>query len=71
VADLLTPLAIFATFSLILAGLWWLASSLRRRHGSAVMGPFEEIWHPAAHSARIEVRQQVELPAPELTPRER
>jgi hypothetical protein len=28
--------------------------------GGSVAGPFEEIWHPAAHRARIEVQVQDE-----------
>ncbi|MBE1487242.1 hypothetical protein [Plantactinospora soyae] len=53
----------------VLGGLLWLAARVRRRGaGAAVMGPFEEIWHPAGHRARIEVRVQqeraVSMPSP-------
>ncbi|MET8267659.1 hypothetical protein ABZU92_27135 [Micromonospora arida] len=43
----------------VLGILWWLASRVRRRGiGGEVMGPFEEMWHPAAHRFRAEVRVQ-------------
>ena len=43
----------------VLGILWWLASLVRRRGiGGEVMGPFEEMWHPAAHRFRAEVRVQ-------------
>ncbi|WP_410822430.1 hypothetical protein [Micromonospora sp. 050-3] len=43
----------------VLGTLWWLASRVRRRGiGGEVMGPFEEMWHPAAHRFRAEIRVQ-------------
>ncbi|MGC4866574.1 hypothetical protein ACLQ3B_14205 [Micromonospora sp. DT53] len=43
----------------VLGILWWLASRVRRRGiGGEVMGPFEEMWHPAAHRFRAEIRVQ-------------
>ncbi|MET7377157.1 hypothetical protein [Micromonospora arida] len=43
----------------VLGILWWLASRVRRRGiGGEVMGSFEEMWHPAAHRFRAEVRVQ-------------
>ncbi|MET8465778.1 hypothetical protein [Micromonospora zamorensis] len=43
----------------ILGVLWWLASRVRRRGiGGEVMGPFEEMWHPAVHRFRAEIRVQ-------------
>lgn len=45
----------------VLAALWWAARRRRgRRISGAMTGPFEEIWHPAAHRARIEIRVQDE-----------
>jgi hypothetical protein len=35
------------------------------------MGPFDEIWHPAAHRARIETDVQEERPAPSPLPGDR
>ncbi|MEU8328507.1 hypothetical protein [Micromonospora sp. NPDC048839] len=60
---------IFLVFSgcvaAILGILWWLASRVRRRGiGGEVMGPFEEIWHPAAHRFRAEIRVQDERVVP-------
>ncbi|WP_430498769.1 hypothetical protein ACQRWP_27210 [Micromonospora trifolii] len=54
---------IFAVFAgcvaAVLGTLWWLASRVRRRGiGGEVMGPFEEMWHPAAHRFRAEIRVQ-------------
>lgn len=51
----------------VASGLTWLGSRLRRRSvASDVMGPFEEIWHPAAHRARLELQVYEErvIPAP-------
>ncbi|GAA1829989.1 hypothetical protein GCM10009682_55960 [Luedemannella flava] len=48
----------------------WLGVRARRRDGgaagAAVVGPFEEIWHPAAHRARFETHTVEErvMPAP-------
>ncbi|MEU8423438.1 hypothetical protein AB0C15_21435 [Micromonospora sp. NPDC048835] len=43
----------------VLGIFWWLASRVRRRGiGGEVMGPFEEMWHPAAHRVRAEIRVQ-------------
>jgi hypothetical protein len=33
-----------------------------------VAGPFEEIWHPAAHRAKIDIETQDERRAPMLSP---
>ncbi|MFI6065864.1 hypothetical protein ACIA47_11435 [Micromonospora sp. NPDC051227] len=43
----------------VLGIFWWLAARVRRRGiGGEVMGPFEEMWHPAAHRFRAEIRVQ-------------
>ncbi|HOZ59632.1 MAG TPA: hypothetical protein PKY70_15730 [Nakamurella multipartita] len=56
-------------FLLVLTGLWAIGRRSRgRAAGGAVTGPFEEIWHPAAHRARIEVQIQDERIAPDLLP---
>jgi hypothetical protein len=69
---LVTPLVVLATYGVILGGLAWLASRVRRRGaGDSVMGPFDEIWHPAAHRARIEIHVQEERPAPAPAPGDR
>ncbi|MFE0528527.1 hypothetical protein ACFW0V_13090 [Micromonospora parva] len=55
--DVLIPLVFAGCVAAILWALWWLASRVRRRGiGSEVMGPFEEMWHPAAHRFRAEIR---------------
>ena len=60
-ADLLAILAVFAAFGSVMVGLWLLTRRSRgRRVGSSVVGPFEEIWHPAAHRARIDIEVQDE-----------
>ncbi|MEO3746517.1 hypothetical protein [Plantactinospora sp. B5E13] len=66
--DAVLPVLVLAvTLAAILAGLSWLGLRVRRRGaGGDVMGPFEEIWHPAAHRYRAEVRvhEQRMLPTP-------
>ena len=56
-------------FAAALGGPWWIACRARGRAVSgAVAGPFEEIWHPAAHRARVEIRIQDERMAPDAQP---
>jgi len=69
VGDLLPLIAVLAFFVAVMGGLAWLASrAAGRRVGSSVAGPFEEIWHPSAHRARITIEVQderrVETPSP-------
>jgi hypothetical protein len=60
-ADVLPTLLIVAGFVVVMVGLAWVTTRRRgRRAGSAVAGPFEEIWHPAAHRARIDIEVQDE-----------
>ncbi|MEU4470641.1 hypothetical protein [Micromonospora sp. NPDC023888] len=57
--DALIFLVFSGSVAAILGALWWLASRVRRRGiGGEVMGPFEEMWHPAAHRIRAEIRVQ-------------
>jgi hypothetical protein len=61
VADLLVILAVLVAFGAVMIGLALLTRRARgRRIGSSVAGPFEEIWHPAAHRARIDIEVQDE-----------
>jgi hypothetical protein len=70
--DVVWALVVLALFSAVLGGLAWVATRARRRGtGSSMMGPFEEIWHPAAHRARIETKTQHERPAPAPSPGDR
>ncbi|MCH6167806.1 hypothetical protein [Pseudonocardia alaniniphila] len=69
---LVAPLMTLGIFGVVLAGLAWIASRVRRRGGGgSLMGPFDEIWHPAAHRARIETEVQEERPAPIPLPGDR
>lgn len=54
----------------VLGGLPWLAHRSRRSGsgGYTLMGPFDEMWHPAALEARIEIEIQDEQPAPAPLP---
>jgi hypothetical protein len=66
----LPALAFAGGFAAVMGGLVWLGSRVRRRGvGGAVMGPFDEIYHPAAHRFRFEIEVQaqrmVPLPSPE------
>ncbi|MEV1318774.1 hypothetical protein AB0J14_22145 [Micromonospora arborensis] len=57
--DVLMVLAVAGCVAAILGALSWLGTRVRRRGvGGEVMGPFEEIWHPAAHRLRAEIRVQ-------------
>ena len=52
-------------FSAILCGFVWLARRVRRRgNGGALMGPLDEIYHPAAYRFRHEVQVQDERLVP-------
>jgi hypothetical protein len=49
----------------VLALLAWRGSRVRRRGvGGDVMGPFDEIWHPAAHRFRAEIKVYEERVVP-------
>jgi hypothetical protein len=64
-------LAVAAFFAAIMRALVWLGSRVRSRGGGgseAFMGPFEEIWHPAAHRARFETLVVEERVNPMPTP---
>jgi len=61
VADALAIAVVIAAFAAVMGCLAWLTRRQRgRRIGSSVAGPFEEIWHPAAHRARIDIEIQDE-----------
>lgn len=56
-------------FAVVLGGLWWVARRARARAAAgAVTGPFEEIWHPAAHRARVQIEVQDERIDPDAQP---
>ena len=68
-ADVLAIAAVIAGFAAVMGCLAWLTKRQRgRRVSGSVAGPFEEIWHPAAHRARIDIEVQderkVATPAP-------
>ncbi|MDI5940349.1 MULTISPECIES: hypothetical protein [Micromonospora] len=68
-AELLAIALVGGSLTAILGLLAWLAARVRRRGiGDNVMGPFEEIWHPAAHRFRTEIKvheeRMVPLPSP-------
>lgn len=53
---------------LILGGLVWIARRIRRRGvgaGYSLMGAFDEMWHPAALDARVEIQRHDERQAPD------
>jgi hypothetical protein len=65
VAVLLAILLVVGCLAAFLGVLAWLASRVRRRGvGDNVMGPFEEIWHPAAHRYRAEIQVYEERTVP-------
>jgi hypothetical protein len=60
-ADVLAIVAVVAAFAAVMGCLAWLTRRQRgRRISSSVAGPFEEIWHPAAHRSRIDIEIQDE-----------
>ncbi|WBB55544.1 hypothetical protein [Verrucosispora sp. WMMD573] len=68
-AGVLMFLVVVACLAAILGVLAWLGGRVRRRGiGGAIMGPFEEIWHPAAHRSRLEIRVQEERMVPKPSP---
>jgi hypothetical protein len=61
VSGVLAVVAVLVLFAVVLVGLPRLAARARRGGtGGGVLGPFEEMWHPAAHRARVEVQVQDE-----------
>ncbi|MFE9192327.1 hypothetical protein ACFYL6_22265 [Micromonospora sp. NPDC007208] len=57
--EVLTFVVFAGCVAAVLGILWWLASRVRRRGiGGEVLGPFEEMWHPAAHRFRAEILVQ-------------
>ncbi len=66
---LLAGIVVFAAFGAVMAGLALLTRRQRgRKVGGSVAGPFEEIWHPSAHRARIEIQVQEERRIPMPSP---
>ena len=71
---LLAALVLAAVFGGVPAVLALLARRVRRRGaagGYSLMGPFDEVWHPAALDARLDVVAQEERPAPAPSPGDR
>ncbi|WP_344252832.1 hypothetical protein [Pseudonocardia hydrocarbonoxydans] len=66
----LAALAVLAVAAPV-AGLAALARRVRRRGaagGYSLMGPFDELWHPAAVAARVEVQVQAQRQEPSPAP---
>jgi hypothetical protein len=69
VAEFLVVLGVALGFAAIMALLATLGRRVRRggrAGGQAFVGPFEEIWHPAAHRARLatEIIDERVVPGP-------
>ncbi|MEU4336566.1 hypothetical protein AB0F59_18365 [Micromonospora lupini] len=63
--DILILLVFACCVAAVLGALAWLGVRGRRRGvGGEVMGPFEEMWHPAATRYRAEIRIQEERMVP-------
>ncbi|MEO7126776.1 MAG: hypothetical protein ABI382_13215 [Nakamurella sp.] len=70
-SETLAIVLVVVIFGLTLSGLPWLSSRVRRRGisgGYSIMGPFEEIWHPIALVAHVEIQAQDERRAPAPLP---
>jgi hypothetical protein len=68
VGQTLGIVAVIAAFGAVMAGLAYFGSRIRRRGrgrgAEAFMGPFEDMWHPAAHRARLQVETVEERMVP-------
>lgn len=65
-------LLVSAVFLPTLVGLPFLAARVRRSGaGGGLLGPFEEMWHPAAVRSRLEVEVAEYRPAEGLAPGDR
>jgi len=69
-ADAVELLGVVGGFAAVLGALVLLARRVRRGGvGGGIMGPLDEIYHPAAHRVRFEIEVQqarlVPLPAPQ------
>ena len=67
VGDVGAVLIVAGGFAAVLYGFMLLAQRIRRRGlGGPIMGPIDEIYHPAAHRIRfqIEVQEQHLVPMP-------
>jgi hypothetical protein len=63
--DFLAFLVIAGALAAILGAFGWLARRVRRRGtGGALMGPLDEIYHPAAHRFRFEIQVLAERMEP-------
>lgn len=53
----LVVIVVLLAYALVMLLLTALGRRVRRSgRGGDVLGPFEELWHPAAHRARVDVR---------------
>jgi hypothetical protein len=59
---------LLACLALLGLVLWRAAVFLRRRGGSHVMAPIEEVWRPTAVAPQAEVRAQSQRRAPSPSP---
>ena len=76
VAEVLGIFGVLGFFAAVMAGLFMAGSRIRARRrgvGTAAMGPFEEMWHPAASRARLMTEaveeRVVSMPSPDDPPR--
>jgi hypothetical protein len=68
--DVLVLAGFAVALAAVLVGLWRLGLRVRR-HGGDFMGPFDELWHPAAHRFRLEIREYEQRMAPMPPPDDR
>jgi hypothetical protein len=69
VAEVLPFLVLAGVLAAVMGALAWMGARVRRRGADgarAVMGPLDEIFHPAAHGIRaeIEIHEQRMVPLP-------
>jgi hypothetical protein len=70
VGEFLAFVLVAGGFGAVMGALAWLARRVRRRGvGGGLMGPLDEIYHPAAHRFRVEIQvheeRMVPMPSPD------
>jgi hypothetical protein len=72
VGIVLAILVIAGGFAVVLSAVAWLGARIRRRGiGGGLVGPLEEVYNPAAHRYREEVRGYEQRLAPSPAPGDR
>jgi hypothetical protein len=67
--DLLPAAVTVAMFAVAIGGMLWLAGRVRRTGmGGSVLGPFQDMYDPAAYRSQIEIQVLTDRKAPSSSP---